>query len=262
MIKVEKDFNTIPPILCSQNRKDAFEKNIEEGAFTYGTKLYKVKSVQEKLKSIYHLKCAFCEKKLLDAPKHIEHYRPKDKYYWLAYSWDNLLLACGECNSAKGVVFQTRNSAAFYEGESFDDIHKLGNIYDTIEKPMHINPEKEDILGLIKYDNLGQISSDDGRVSYTIEKCNLNRKELVEKRMLILNDMQNKMEEHLFYFDKSGDISRFYPDIKMFMKELNKGNEFYSWRIYIIEHISLFFLDTNIQKIFQIVVEKIKNNEL
>jgi uncharacterized protein (TIGR02646 family) len=46
-------------------------------------------------------KCAYCEKReeqanYLDA----EHYRPKGHYWWLAWTWENLLFACAQCNRA------------------------------------------------------------------------------------------------------------------------------------------------------------------
>ncbi|HIP27008.1 MAG TPA: hypothetical protein EYG80_05080, partial [Flavobacteriaceae bacterium] len=84
MIKVVKNLDNIPPILKSANRKEAFKSNVLGKRYVDGKNLYKVGSVQKVLKELYHLKCAYCEQKLLDAPKHIEHYRPKDIYYWLA----------------------------------------------------------------------------------------------------------------------------------------------------------------------------------
>src|SRR5690606_33652023 len=60
---------------------------------------YKLDDVKAALKSIYHNKCAFCEQRV--EMTHVEHYRPKAIYYWLAYSWDNLLIACHHCNANK-----------------------------------------------------------------------------------------------------------------------------------------------------------------
>ena len=194
MIKVNKDFTDIPKILKSQNRKDAFDKNISSSQYSDEKNLYKAGSVQKKLNEIYHLKCAYCEKNLLDAPKHIEHYRPKDTYYWLAYSWDNLLLSCGSCNSSKGTKFQIKKMIVSYSNESFEDIHNLGDSYDGIEKPMVVNPEKDDVLDKLVFDKEGNISSLDDRVIYTInEVCNLNREELIQKRVKLLNDFINKI---------------------------------------------------------------------
>jgi len=257
MIKANKDFADVPQILNSEIRKEAFEANIVASDYIDEKNLYKVGSVQKKLKEIYHLKCAFCEKKLLDAPKHIEHYRPKKYYYWLAYSWDNLLLACGECNSAKGDRFATKNTPASYQNEPFEDIHHFGDHYDTIENPLIINPEKEDILTLMQYDKEANIFSTNERVSHTIENaCKLNRLELLEKRMSILNDFSSEIEQHYLLFTKRGDLTRFLPTIQMFIEKATKENEFYSFRYYILNHVEEFFDNTHIVKIVKSLINR------
>jgi hypothetical protein len=73
-----------------------------------------------------HEKCAFCEAKIRHTqPGDVEHFRPqaatrqskdaplrKPGYYWLAYEWTNLLLACAECNRrGKGNLFPLRDDA-------------------------------------------------------------------------------------------------------------------------------------------------------
>lgn len=258
MIKVDKNFTDIPIILKSQNRKEAFDKNISSAQYIDERNLYKVGSVQKKLNEIYYLKCAYCEQKLLDAPKHIEHYRPKDLYYWLAYSWDNLLLSCGSCNSSKGIKFQVKKTIVTYNNESFEDIHSLGNSYDVIEEPMVVNPEKEDVLDKLVFDKDGNISSLDDRVIYTInDVCNLNRNELVQKRVKLLNDFINKINEHYLLFLIKGDLSRFKPEIKFFIDECSVENEFYSFRYFIINHIELFFEDIGKQRILKGLIPKI-----
>lgn len=49
-----------------------------------------------------YAKCCYCEK--VDVPIHndVEHYRPWSRYWWLAWSWDNLLFACRACNERGG----------------------------------------------------------------------------------------------------------------------------------------------------------------
>jgi uncharacterized protein (TIGR02646 family) len=55
--------------------------------------------VKETLFQDQKRKCAYCEKpeeqsKYRDA----EHYRPKAQYWWLTWTWENLLFACLDCN--------------------------------------------------------------------------------------------------------------------------------------------------------------------
>lgn len=258
MIKIEKDFDDIPSILKSDNRKEAFDNNITASKYTDDKNLYKVPSIQKKLNEIYHLKCAYCEQKLLDSPKHIEHYRPKDTYFWLAYSWDNLLLSCGSCNSTKGKRFEIVNSQVSYTNEDFLNIHNLSDNYNLIEKPLIINPEKEDVLDKLIFDAEGKINSEDSRVLHTINNaCNLNRKELLEKRLLIITNFRSRIQKHYLLFLKHKDITRFKPDIEDFLEECTKENEFYSFRYFIINNIDTFFENESIQKILKGLILKL-----
>ncbi len=257
MIKVEKNFEDVPAILKDKSREEAFDKNIAAASYCDDKNRYKVASVLNRLKEIYHLKCAYCEQKLLDAPKHIEHYRPKDIYYWLAYSWDNLLLCCGSCNSSKGKKFAVKNTPVKYNDEPFSQIHDLGTKYDEIEKPMIIDPEKDDILDFIAFDNNGKISSNDERVQHTIEKaCNLNRDELVELRLEMITDFINAMNEHYFYYLKYKDISRFCPGVKAFIQSCRVENEFYAFRYFVCNNIEIFFQDN---KPLQTIMKRLFN---
>jgi uncharacterized protein (TIGR02646 family) len=45
--------------------------------------------------------CSYCELPLQHSP-HVEHVQPKSCHPELATRWENLLLACGHCNSCKG----------------------------------------------------------------------------------------------------------------------------------------------------------------
>jgi uncharacterized protein (TIGR02646 family) len=52
-------------------------------------------------------KCAYCEAQTrVVSHGDVEHFRPKSKYWWLAYCYDNYLVACQVCNSVyKGNEF-------------------------------------------------------------------------------------------------------------------------------------------------------------
>jgi hypothetical protein len=56
--------------------------------------------VKETLFQGQHRKCAYCEKPEEQSKyRPAEHYRPKARYWWLAWTWENLLFACTDCNS-------------------------------------------------------------------------------------------------------------------------------------------------------------------
>lgn len=63
----------------------------------FDTKFWK--KAKDQLKKETHDKCAYCEAPTaLVAYADVEHYRPKSKYWWLAYNYDNYLVTCQLCN--------------------------------------------------------------------------------------------------------------------------------------------------------------------
>lgn len=73
-----------------------------------------MQDVKDALDKIYSKKCAYCEKKIFEHGQ-VEHYRPKSIYYWLAYSWDNLLLCCSACNVYKSDNFEVENERILFD---------------------------------------------------------------------------------------------------------------------------------------------------
>lgn len=211
MIAIYKDLNQIPislTIVGNNNIETAFNANIEADEFVAGLEYYKGRNneVQEQLILLYHNKCAYCESKLVATYQEIEHYRPKKHprsqqfhheggYYWLAYSWDNLLLACRVCNNQKSARFPVLKQFN-YQGEAFSAIHTASNFYNTNEHPFIINPENEtpeSLQQLLVFDlNTGKIIAKNNniRATATIQICDLNRIELIQSRKSILNDVK------------------------------------------------------------------------
>ncbi len=80
--------------------------------FEFDSSIYGHTEVKTALRAGQHGKCAFCESQVTHiAHGDVEHFRPKGGfcqraadplgrpgYYWLAYSWENLLFACQLCN--------------------------------------------------------------------------------------------------------------------------------------------------------------------
>lgn len=75
---------------------------------------YDVSPVKEELFAAQHKKCAYCERRRDFSSSPIEHFRPKNSawrnlpgeprqvsrghYWWLTWTWENLLFACPRCN--------------------------------------------------------------------------------------------------------------------------------------------------------------------
>lgn len=116
---------------------------------------YRDVSVRKALERAQHHKCCYCESKA--PPLEVEHHRPKSAvqqtrddaverpgYYWLAYEWTNLMLACVHCNqprvgsdgtpTGKGMLFPLA-----------DPTKRARSHHDSLaqEEPLLLNPYED-----------------------------------------------------------------------------------------------------------------------
>lgn len=216
MIKIDKDLAKIPeslvpafvdffpnvpnipliPINTHQKRMTLIEsqKYIDEAPFN---EMYKRDDIKNALNNIYKNKCAYCEEKVEQL--HVEHYRPKKIYYWLAFSWDNLILACATCNQFKGSNFDLIGTKAIFVNTETNirNINNLGSQYDIEEKPKMINPEVTNPSGKILFEKSGLVSSNDNCFSYTINTCRIDRKYLNDARRSLLDIFERDIRSAL-----------------------------------------------------------------
>ena len=81
-------------------------------------------------------KCPICSADIQRC-SHIDHFRPKNEYWWLAYEYDNYQILCCDCNSAyKRVKFPLFDDNKKVTLQTFTKISEI----DKIEKPLLINP--------------------------------------------------------------------------------------------------------------------------
>ncbi|MEO5741647.1 MAG: hypothetical protein ABIS29_13735, partial [Vicinamibacterales bacterium] len=86
------------------------------GTLEFNSNVWKAAKVQ--LKRETGGKCAYCESPT-DTVAHgdVEHFRPKSKYWWLAYCYDNYLYACQICNQVhKGDEFPVHATGGPWAG--------------------------------------------------------------------------------------------------------------------------------------------------
>lgn len=148
----------IPNILTKKGIELATQMKIAyeagERTFEFDKNIYGHKEVKDQLIKIQNYKCCFCEAKIghIDDGD-VEHFRPKRAYkqkkgnalqypgyYWLAYNWDNLFLACTKCNGRNKLnlfpLINASNRATSH----------LKNITD--ENPIFIHPANEILKNL------------------------------------------------------------------------------------------------------------------
>ena len=201
MRKINKDLTDIPESLVvaddsttHQRRKELIVKGeyIEEPRYD---SRYKTQDIHVKLRSLYHNKCAYCENVIEQG--HIEHYRPKKSYYWLAYSWDNLLYGCPTCNQFKGTAFEISGKKAVPPKDSDDlsEINTWAQKYDRLEQPKLLNPERDELDNVFVFDRQGHIKDNNNvKADYTIKTCCLDRIFLADERRKIIEEFSNDVK--------------------------------------------------------------------
>ncbi len=148
-------------------------------------------------------KCAYCELTFLNDENSINvtHYRPLsnavlsdhghsaiDYYAWYAYEWHNLLVVCGECDSAMSEMFPlaghpVKVKASWQEAE-------------IREKPLLLNPYTANPSEHLMFTHEGEAvpRSEEGKV--TIEVLQLNRPNLVTERARSFMDLRQTLIEN------------------------------------------------------------------
>lgn len=185
--------NRVDTILSRIRQKVRNKEKIEADDFS--SDIWRHDEVRLNLHDHQHGKCCYCEN--IREPKReldIEHYRPKGSvaesngkhtgYWWLAYNWDNLFLACKYCNQE-------------YKKDSFPLIHeeqrawfehdKIENEDPKLLNPINDNPEE---YITFRYEEISiplaipvpVIRDDEERGQATIKILGLDRNSLNEER--------------------------------------------------------------------------------
>ncbi|MEZ4398971.1 MAG: hypothetical protein R3B06_03080 [Kofleriaceae bacterium] len=111
-----------------------------------------------------HGKCAYCERQTGDDGEPVEHFRPKaeawrgdpwgddrgptDGYWWLAWTWENLLFACASCNCAarKGNWFPLAPGTAALAAPRRRPANDASCFRLAAERPLLLDPAVDDPL--------------------------------------------------------------------------------------------------------------------
>jgi uncharacterized protein (TIGR02646 family) len=146
-----------------------------------------LKIARDPLVSMSAGKCSYCETPLVDnVDANVTHFRPTngtigvegdyspDHYWWLAYDWHNLLIACGDCDRMKGRKFPVEGNRCSIGAPWLELLR---------ESPLLIDPTVDDpAVDLIPDLDTGQLVAITLRGAATIELLALNREYLVDRR--------------------------------------------------------------------------------
>ena len=215
MISIKKDFASIPGLLASPLRnKLILESLVAKNKHAFDSKVYRDATLSA-LDDLYKSKCAYCETDTsAGAPMQVEHYRPKAKvtddlshsgYYWIAYEWSNLILSCSKCNNKKRNKFPVLGKRVTHPLLGLDGFPSLESVIANStsfmqEQALIIHPEIDKVEDHFIFNEMGEIVGRTDRAIVTIQICNLNRKELIFKRLAILKGFTNDIKEILAKF--------------------------------------------------------------
>ena len=226
MISINKP-TKIPNILKTKGKDETNNLclKFEEGEtkFDFDSSIYGHKEVKEKLKRAQNHKCFLCESRISHISYgDVEHFRPKagvcqtavekmpeTGYFWLAYDWSNLFLACQICNQRfKRNLFPIQNPESRVKSHT-DDLSQ--------EIPLFINPVIENPEDFISFRGVIPFAIGGNRKGeITIEHAGLRRDELKENR----RELYEKMKS---LYQIAHEHPDFPPEIKQrAMNELSK----------------------------------------
>jgi len=223
----------VPQELIDEKSQIQFEKVLSQKKIQpQDCNIYR--TVKDKLTELYKTKCCYCETKI--SGTEIEHFRPKNDYYWLVYSWDNLLPICSHCNKIKGKKFQTNKPKI--NSHNIVNVIQAQNLkqeYDIIEEPLLINPETDVITDeTFVFEENGLMKSKEERFDFTIAQLKLNRPELLKHRKKLFDDLREK-EDGLIWEEEDFVITKCKDIMKQLVKEAyNETNDYISLRKFLI----------------------------
>lgn len=195
-----KALTPVPATLAGTGlaERSILEKLYNKGtrSFTFRKDIYAATDVKVSLIKLQHTKCCFCESRVIHvADGDVEHFRPKagfrqDRlsplrqpgYYWLAYDWDNLMLACTKCNQ--------RNKQSFFP--LADNRKRARSHRGAIKKesPLFIHPGLENPEKHVTFENeKAKPVRKSQRGQVTIDMLDLNRVDLLDTRAESLQDI-------------------------------------------------------------------------
>ncbi len=207
--------------------------------------------------------------------KGITEDKAHEGYYWLAYEWSNLLLSCSKCNNRKRNRFPIEGIRVIAAKIGIDGLPKgdylMANsgVFDA-EKSLLLNPEIDEVEKHFVFLPSGQIKALTLKGEVTIEVCNLNRKDLVLKRLSILNRYIDRIQtilKDLLIHNITATIFRY--SLKNILSEIvslqNTKNEYSRFGYFMFVKFELFFVarfETKQQKIIKQAFSLFLNGQL
>ncbi len=227
MIKIKRDNPPENTVLDTKKQEalDKIKTLVEQKKLKLEfEKLWSNSKVKDFLYESQNGKCCYCERKRdKKRDSDVEHFRPKAKvkeseehpgYWWLAYEWKNLLIACKTCNQGyKGTKFPLKN-------ESKRVSSKNGDL--NQEKPLLINPLEENPEEFITYD----LTKEDPIMIKAIGKCERAKKTINDLTGINDKSVMEERAEKIKSYEDALLLSKLQDDKKYINKYTCSKSQF------------------------------------
>ncbi len=194
--------------------------------FAFKRDVYGPPEVKQCLSVAQHNKCGYCEVRIISEHGDVEHFRPKASvrqgkdqpkqspgYFWLAYTWGNLLYACSRCNREhKRDIFPLEDPTA-----RADAVRDGGST--AGETALLLDPTTDDPEFYIGFnEERAEPLNGQRRGRVTIDVLGLNRTRLLEERREALEHVRLRFES--LRLVRAGRIPMDNPDAQEHLRRL------------------------------------------
>ncbi len=113
---------------------------------------YRYRELKEDLLQETQSKCVYCESKIgHNCPGDIEHKIPVVEKPELRFEWDNLTIACTECNRRKGTYYEP---TCMFLDPNQDDVESMITHYGVLVFPAPNSPRSEVTIGTLELNDI------------------------------------------------------------------------------------------------------------
>lgn len=198
------------------------------------------RTLKHPLMELSHDKCYYCEIVQERSDGAVDHFRPKSKYPWSAFSYNNYRYACTFCNSVRTDVENERTGGKGDKFPLLDESKRATCCEDEVnESPVLLDPCKPNEPGLIDFDETGNPvptyaeETHAGRYQRAVESIrhyHLDHADLVDKRKTLAVSIKRKVDaaDRLFPRTELGDAdvdNSFLDHVRSLANYISEGAE-------------------------------------
>jgi len=147
-----RNVKKLPPPRVLVENKDLWDSAVRTDPSDHNKNQYRHTDIKETLLQETKSKCVYCESKIRhNCPGDIEHKIPKSKRPDLMFEWDNMTIACSECNRRKS---EYHEPDCMFLDPNKDDVESMIFHAGPFVFSMPATPRSETTVRLLELDRM------------------------------------------------------------------------------------------------------------